>query len=313
MSSDNTNDLRARWPVNLTSRLDFVTLKLFVAIVEEQSFAKAAEREVIAPSAVSKRIADLETAMRVELLLRQTKLPTAAGKALLHYAKSMLRDLSRLEEEISQHASGARGMVRIAASESALLRFVPSALASFNEVHPNIRIDIRTEVSLSVVRSVLDNTADLGIFWGAIATEGLQVVPCYVDNLVVVVPVNHPLAQCESVRFVDILDYEFVEQELNSVIQGLLERTSNELGRPLRSRTRVGGYDAACSMALAGFGLAVVPDSFASRYATSLRMAIVKLDEPWARRQYNLCTRDSREISTTARLVLEYFRAFVTA
>jgi len=66
--------------------IDLLTLKLVVAVVEEQSLAKAAEREHIAASAVSKRIADLEKAVKVQLFRRQRTgvQPTPAGHAFLH-------------------------------------------------------------------------------------------------------------------------------------------------------------------------------------------------------------------------------------
>lgn len=299
-----------RRSANLAARLDFVTLKLFVAIVEEQSIAKAAERESIAPSAVSKRIADLEAAMHVQLLLRQRKgmHPTEAGESLLHHARTILREVSRLEGELADHAMGSRGIVRIVTSESALLAFVPRTLASFNQRHPNIRIDLRTDVSPAVVRAVVDDSADVGIFWGATATEGLQVVPCYVDRLVIVVPSTHPLAQLKTVRFSEILDYDFIQQEDNSAVQALLVRTAAELGRALRARIRVGGYDAACSMSRAGFGLAIVPDSFAARLVGPNNMTSISLNEPWAARQYNLCSREAKEMSTQTRMLLNHLR-----
>lgn len=302
---------RTKWPMNLASRLDFVTLKLFVAIVEEQSFSKAAEREMIAPSAVSKRIADLEGSMRVELLLRQSKLPTAAGKVLLHYARSILLDLSRLEEEVSDHANGTRGLVRIAASESALLRFVPEALRAFAEQHPRVRLDLRTELSSEIVKNVRAGNADLGIFGGSTVADDLQMLPCYVDRLIVLAPLNHPLAQLKATRLSEVLDHEMVEQEPNSIIQSLVERAANELGRPVRSKTRVASYEAACSMALAGFGVAIVPDGFAAKYSASLKAAVIALDEVWAVRQYNLCTRLDADVSITTRLVLNHFRGFL--
>lgn len=300
----------ARRPANLVSRLDFVTLKLYVAVVEEQSIAKAAERESIAPSAVSKRIADLEAALHVQLLLRQRKgvLMTEAGEALLHYARSILRDVIRLENELADHASGSRGVVRIAASESALLAFVPRVLATFNRRNPHIRIDLRTDVSPAVVRAVTEGQADLGIFYGATAVEGLRISPCYVDRLVIVVPMGHPLAHMKTVKFAELLDHEFIEQEANSVVQILLERTAAELGRRIATRIRVGSYDAACSMAQAGFGLAVVPDSFASRISSSSKMVIIPLSEPWAARQFNLCCRDARDISSQTRMLFKHFR-----
>ncbi len=297
-------------PVNLIGRIDFVTLKLFLAIVEEQSIAKAAEREAIAPSAVSKRVADLESALRVQLLHRRRRgmQPTEAGEALLHYARSMLRDLSRLEEELGDHAAGARGIVRIAAAETALVSFVPRVLEAFNAQNPSIRVDLRTMVSPRVVQAVRDGDADVGISWGATAADGLQVIPCFVDHLMVVVPLDHPLARLKSVRFAEILGYEFIPQETNSAVQALLERTASELGRPLRTRIRVNSYDAAFSMSQAGFGLAIVPDTYANKFATAAtRMAVVSLDEPWASRQYSLCARPSRQLSSLGRILLEHF------
>ena len=109
---------RGRHHGGLVSRLDLVTLKLFVAIVEEQSINRAAEREFIAPSAVSKRIADLEHATQTQLLIRHRKgvEPTVAGLAMLNHARTMLRNLAELESEMFDYADGVRGNVRMLAS-----------------------------------------------------------------------------------------------------------------------------------------------------------------------------------------------------
>jgi len=79
--------------------IDLLTLRLLVAVVEEQSVAKAAGREHIAASAVSKRIADLEKTLKVQLFRRhRTGLqPTPAGHALLHHARVLMRDLAQMD------------------------------------------------------------------------------------------------------------------------------------------------------------------------------------------------------------------------
>ena len=162
-------------------------------------------------------------------------------------------------------------------------------------------------VSPEVIRTVLEGDADMGICWGASAAEGLQVIPCFVDRLMVVVPFTHPLAQHKSLRFSEIVGFEIIQQEANSVVQALLERSAAELGRPLRTRIRISTYDTACTMSQAGFGLAIVPDTFSLKFATAKTMAVITLNEPWAARQFNLCTRESREISTQARILLNHF------
>src|SRR5690242_16266667 len=104
----------------MISRLDLLTLKLFVAIVEEQSMAKAAEREHIAPSALSRRISDLEETLGTPLLHRHHKGidPTPAGRALIQHARTVIRDLVQLESELVEFSKGTRGHVRIFANES---------------------------------------------------------------------------------------------------------------------------------------------------------------------------------------------------
>jgi DNA-binding transcriptional LysR family regulator len=73
-------------------RIDFVTLKLFVAIADERSLTKAAEREHLALAAVSKRVSDLESQLGIALLYRQPKGVelTPAGHALLHHARNVM-------------------------------------------------------------------------------------------------------------------------------------------------------------------------------------------------------------------------------
>lgn len=299
----------SRRPINLASRLDFITLKLFVATVEEQSIVKAAQREFIAPSAVSKRIADLEHAIQAQLLDRHRMgiSPTPAGEVFLQHARAILRDMTQLEAHIGDFSAGARGHVRIATSESALYGFVPEALRSFTQKYPQIYIDLKAEVSTAVVPLVQENAIDIGIFWGNLPTHDLHTVPCYSDHLMVAMPCDHELASRESVRYREVLEFEIIEQEANSSMQVMLLREANELDMVLRSRIRVGGYDAACSMALTGFGLAIIPDSFSQRMRSAMQLALVRLDEPWATRQYKICTRQAEHLPMATQLLMEHF------
>ena len=189
-----TSDSKQR--IRLASRIDLVTLRLFVAVVEEASILKAAEREHIAPSAVSKRIADLEHAAQTQLLHRHRKgvQPTEAGQAMLHHARIILRDVGQLESEIVDFAAGVRGLARLVASESALFGYFPDALSSFARKYPDIAIELSANTSQATVAAVLEGSADIGIFWADVATAGLRVIPCYSDRLVVVASRSHALA-----------------------------------------------------------------------------------------------------------------------
>lgn len=297
-----------RTRVNLVSRLDLVTLKLFVAVIEEQSILKASEREHIAASAVSKRIADLEQATHTQLLHRHRKgiEPTDAGIAFLHHARTILHDLAHLEREITDFASGVRGHVRLLASESALFGYVPDALRDFAGLYPDIGIDIAAESSRGTVQAVMEGTADIGIFWGNVATGELRVIPCYSDRLVVVASTNHPLAQFDQVRFSQVLEHEMIEQESGGAMQEMLFRQATLQGKVLKSHVRVAGYDAVCRLVQGQFGLGVVPESYAARLSPKLGIVAILLDEEWVHRNYKICARATDSVSAATRLLLEY-------
>jgi DNA-binding transcriptional LysR family regulator len=300
---------RTRLPGNLMSRLDLVTLRLFVAIVEEQSINKAAEREFIAPSAVSKRIADLEHATQTQLLHRHRKgvEPTPAGLALLNHARIILRNLAELEAEITDYADGVRGNVRMLASESALFGYFPDALKTFTKLYPEIRIDLSAATSVAAVQSVADGSADIGIFWGELPTGPLKVVPCYSDRLVAVVAADHPLAGRESARYADILDHEQIEQEAGSALQALLFAQAAKLGITPRAHMRVSGYDAACRMVQAGLGVGIVPLSYAAaRQLPAAGIKTISLQETWVDRHYKVCAKDLEQQPVATRLMFQH-------
>ena len=109
-----------------------------MAVCELGSIGRAAEREFIAASAVSKRLSDLEATLETPLLYRHTRGVdlTPAGESLLHHARSVLFSLEKMQAELSEYADGVRGHVRIHANISAIVQFLPEDLGAFTREHP---------------------------------------------------------------------------------------------------------------------------------------------------------------------------------
>ena len=89
--------------------IDLKTLRLFVAACDHQNMARAAEHENIEPSAISKRMAQLETDLGTSLLLRSRRgvQPTPAGVSLLEHARNVLFSMERLATDVAAFGSGA--------------------------------------------------------------------------------------------------------------------------------------------------------------------------------------------------------------
>ena len=117
----------------MARHIDPVTLRLFVAVCEERNIARAADREAIVASAVSRRIAAIEEDVGAPLLVRGRRgiEPTAAGETLLRQAREVLRALDRLNAELSEFAKGVHGSVRVVATPAVLAEDLADDIGAF--------------------------------------------------------------------------------------------------------------------------------------------------------------------------------------
>lgn len=291
--------------------IDPLSLALFVAIVEEGAIAAAAEREHIAPSAVSKRIKELEQRFNTPLLRRTNRgvIPTDAGVTLLHLSRGLLHDLNNIQLQLNEYSSGVRGHVRLSANISSINQFLPTELKSFSELHPDIQIHLEENVSENSMKAVITNAADLGIITMGSYRPDLEYYPYHHDQLIVVTPRQHPLADRKRIAFAETLDFDYVGLSAGSSLHSRILRAANELNRTPRLRIQVNGFDALCLMVEAGLGIGIVPEGAAKPYFKGLRLRSLILDEPWAKRELKLCVRCFDSLPIAAQLLLRHLRS----
>jgi DNA-binding transcriptional LysR family regulator len=287
--------------------IDPVSLQLFVAVCEEGSIARAAEREALVASALSKRIAALEAEVGVPLLLRRRRGVelTPAGQALLSRAREVLGALDGLRAELGAFGQGVQGSARVLASPSVLAEQLPLDIAAFLAQHPGIRIGLDERMSPDIVRGVREGSADLGVLWDLIDLSGLQVLPYRSDRLCVALSPDHPLARRPSLSYADILDQPSINVSPGGQLDQLLRRHAALLGQLPSYRMQVSSIDAAARMVVAGLGLSILPLEVATPHAGAGRLALVPLAESWAVRRFVVVTRPTPLLSAAARLLAE--------
>ena len=174
---------------------DWVTLRIFLAAVELGSVTRAADRCGIATSAAAKRVQDLEADCGVLLLARGARgvRPTPAGEALARHARALLDLAARLADDLRAFAAGGLGSVRLHAAASAIAGHgLAEALAEFAAERPSIRVELREDTSLPILRDLLEGRADLGVVTsGDRVPAGLEAHPWHEDRLLAVVPAGH--------------------------------------------------------------------------------------------------------------------------
>lgn len=289
-------------------RIDLVTLGLFIAVAEETSLAKAAEREHLAASAISKRLADLELNFNIKLFERKPNgmFPTSAGSALLHHARLIMRNVAELESELQDFSSGIRGTIRLQANATAMARYLPQDLKSFLAIYPKVRVELEESTTIETIRAIADNVADIGIYGDVTLPTELTSLVYKADRLALLVPLDHPLASEECATFADTIEYDYIGAPKGSSIDTALLRASGDLGVSLRMSTRTSGFDAISRMVAAGLGIAVVPHSVGTSYAETLNVRVLSLKEPWAERKLMICVRSMDSLTPAAAAFLSH-------
>ena len=292
-------------------RIDLVSLSLFNLVARTGSISQGAELAMLAVGAASKRITDLEAAFGVSLLERHSRgvKLTPAGEALYRHVQRILGDVDQMSADLSDHAKGLMGVVRLWANTSAITQFLPGDLAGFARLQPGIRIELTEADSHEVVLAILDGRADLGIFADRTPALGLQTRLYRRDRLVLVVPPGHPLAGREQVAFAEAVDYDFVSLTQATSLAQRLALESGQISKPLRIRIHVRSFDAMCQMVAAGLGIAVLPVAAAQPLVQALGLHKIDLSDGWVDRELLLGARDTAALTRPARHLLDHLVA----
>jgi DNA-binding transcriptional LysR family regulator len=290
---------------------DLIDLKLFLNVSEAGNITAGAALSHLSLASASARIRGLESSLGIDLLERGRRgvTPTAAGKALAQHARLILRQVERMQADLTDYAQGFKGQIRLVCNTSALSEYLPERLAGFLATHPNIDINLEEHPSLHILHAVRHGTADIGIISNAVDASDLQTLPFCADPLSLVMPADHPLAQLHKVRFSQALEYEFVGLGVNSAMAIYLEEQALHLGRRLKTRVRAESFDGVMRMVMHGAGLGVVPQAAVERFAGSGRLKAQQLREVWADRKLLLCAPDFALLPEYAKALVRHLGA----
>lgn len=287
--------------------MDLLTLRLLIAAHEEGNLARVAEREHIAISAVSRRIADFESRFGVTMLDRHDRGVTASpdGAPLLERIAHVIEQLERIARDMQDIGSGIRGHIRIRAHMTAALSgSLPQRLADFLQKHPQIDIEFDEATSLEIVHAVRVGSCDVGLMTGAEDSEGVELLPWMEDELVAVLPSDHALAAKQTILLADLVTEPFIGMQRDSALLNLYRARAATLGQTLRERVHATSFESVRAMVAAGLGVAILPAGACTQDDCSL--AFRRLDETWARRPLMVCVRKRSAASAAARLLIEH-------
>ncbi len=294
-------------PLN-PARVDFVTLKLFCAIVQSGSITKGASECNLALSAASRRISEFEETVGMALLDRSVKgvTLTHAGHAVMQHALRLFQGFEQLSNELGEYSKGVKGHVRLWANMSALTELLPSALASFLKDCPEIQVEVEEQLSGDIVRALMDGIADIGVFAEGPITTGLETHIMGKDQLVIACSKDHPLSKRKSISFEECLQYDFVGLNRGSSLLELTSRSAERLGKQMILRIQVRSYDAMCQMIAVNLGIGVLPIQACAAQIKAMGLKAVQLEDAWAKRNLLVATKAGINHSPATKLLSQH-------
>lgn len=192
-------------------------LEIFSLVSELHGFTPAANRLGISQSAVSHALKSLEQELGVELLRRhQTRVePSDIGQQLLLRARAMLGLANTLRQEAADARGMKRGTLRIGSfGPTSSIKLLPLILQHYRAAHPGIEVHIDEGPDRQVLQWLEERRIDIGFV--VLPEERFDTVALIEDQMVALLPADHPLAVHDSLNLKDLCDFPFVLTEAGS-------------------------------------------------------------------------------------------------
>ena len=239
-------------------------LRYFVAVAQESSFTRAAQRLHISQPPLSQQIGDLESELGTRLLMRTSRRVelTTAGEAFLEHAKAILERVEQARSHARAIGSGGAGRLEIGLSGSLLLGPMPQLIAAYRRSHSAVAVVLHEMTPAAQLAGLRDRKIDLSFSRTAFNDDGLVSEQVWADPVVVALPRGHPMTKRRKLELVDLKNEEFVLLRLDSSgFAKYLHACCLDAGFVPRVSQQVVESQAIPSLVAAGLGVALVPAS----------------------------------------------------
>lgn len=256
--------------------------KTYVKVVENHNLSRTAEELNLSQPAVSKQIQALEEIYGVLLLERSGRKlkTTTAGEAMYDCAREILKVLEKTDQIMEEISESRRGRLILGASTIPGQYILPQYLKAFKDKFPNVNISMKVADTENIFDLVAERELDLGIVGAWIANRKVDSFKWLEDELVVLVPLGHRLADRKEVDLKDLSGDKWVFREKGSGTRITTEEMLTRLGlhkEDLDIQVELGSTEAVVSAVEADMGLALVSSYAAQQWTRHNRIAALRI------------------------------------
>lgn len=235
-------------------------LKVFVTVIEQQNFSRAGDILNLSQPGVSLHIRNLENELGTKLIYRSPKQVqiTEPGKILYRHAKQMLNHYETAKREINEFNNVVSGTMKIGASFTIGEYYLPKVLAEFAAQYPMVDIQIIISNSNDVIQGIRSNKLDIGLIEGETDYKDIDVRPFMNDEMIVVVPPDHPLSQMDLIEGNMLQNQTWVLREQGSGTRTYSDKLLSSLELNIKKTFIFTSIQGVKEAVMAGLGIALL-------------------------------------------------------
>lgn len=207
-------------------------LRYMDEVARTRSIRGAAAKLNVTPSALNRRIMDMEDELGVKLLERRPRgvALTAAGEVFVNYIREQLNDAERMRSQLEDMKGLRRGTVRIACSQALAHDFLPEQIAAFRQRHPLMSFDVNVADHENAIALLVNYDVDLILVFRPPFIARLRPLMTLPQRVVALLPADHPLAARPSVRLADCASYPLALSERTTGGRQMIEERISRSG-----------------------------------------------------------------------------------
>jgi len=263
-------------------------LQVFHTVAQLLSFTKAAETLHMTQPAVTFQVRQLEEYFNTRLFDRtHNRISlTEAGKRVYEYADQIFTLYAEMDNAVRELTGEVSGVLILGASTTIAEYMLPSLLGDFKHKYPEVSVRLKVSNTEGIVRMVENNVIDLGVVEAPVGNKNLAVELCQMDQLVAVVPPNHPLAERVVVSPHDLLGYPYICREEGSGTREVILEYFESVGisrNQLDVIMELGSPEAIKGAVEAGIGITILSRATLGKEIRLGTLKAIPLDPPLER------------------------------
>ncbi|MCP5374372.1 MAG: LysR family transcriptional regulator [Hyphomicrobiales bacterium] len=286
-------------------QIDLKHVRAFAAVARHRHFTRAAEELGVAQPTLSLLIRQLEDAVGVSLVHRNTRNVdlTEMGREFLPTAQNLVEDLSTAVDSLRDLAELRRGKVTVAALPSVAANLLPGVLLTYRRRFPDVQVRLQDLNTQYVQQAVRTGTADFGIGYVAAGDTGLDCRPLFEDEILLIVRPDHPFARRRRIPWRELQDEPLISFSDETSVRRLVEEALGARGIEHRVLLEPAMTVTVAALVVAGVGVGILMTSLLD--SPIMRgLAAVPLVDPVITRPVGVLTRPNRVLTPAAEAML---------